>query len=229
VAILEALLHLAVRIGAQLVAEGVEHPKQVATLRRYGVGVAQGNLLAPPSRRPSTYLAMSKIPECEALISPAPTRTPPGTRITDFMHPAVTLPLSATGEEVRTILNDRPTISGVVLLDADGKPRCTLDRNRFLLAVSGAYGYALYAQREAARLGDEPRVLQSCLSVLAALELVRSSAAHRRYDDIIVLDSDGRCIGTVCVGDVIQGVAQMNLDLATERKTSERSTADQAS
>ena len=142
------------------------------------------------------------------------------------MHPAVTLPLSATGEEVRTILSDRPTISGVVLVDADGKPRCTLDRNRFLLAVSGAYGHALYSQREAARLGDEPRLLPSCSSVLAALELVRSSAAHRRYDDIIVLDSHGRCAGTVCVGDVIHRVAQINLDWATERTTSERSTAD---
>jgi EAL domain-containing protein (putative c-di-GMP-specific phosphodiesterase class I) len=228
VAILEALLALAVRIGAQLVAERVERPEQVTTLRHYGIGVAQGNLLAPPHRRPSTYLAMSEIPQCHASTCPAPTPTPPRVRITDFMHPAVTLPLSATGDEVRAILSDRPTVSGVVLLDDDGKPRCTLDRNRFLLAVSGAYGHALYAQREAARLGDQPRVLTSCSSVLAALELVRSSAAHRRYDDIVVVDSDGRCAGTVGVGDVIHGVAQMNLDWAGERKAAGRPTADQA-
>lgn len=210
-AILEALLHLAVRIGAQLIAEGVERPEQVATLRQHGVGIGQGNLLGPPNRRPSTQLPITGLAEFQAPICSAPARGLPGTQITDFMHPAVTLPLSATGEEVRAILGDRPTITGVVLVDADGRPRCTLDRNRFLLAVSGAYGHALYARRPAARLGDDPRVLQSCSSAVAALELVRSSVAHRRYDDIVVLDSDGRCAGAVCVGDVIHGAAEIAL------------------
>jgi EAL domain-containing protein (putative c-di-GMP-specific phosphodiesterase class I) len=211
VAILEALVQLADRLGAQLVGEGVERPEQVAALGQSGIGIAQGTLLGPPSRRPATSLPTSGIAELRAPMPLTPERHLPGTQITDFMHPAFTLPLSATGEQVRTIFGDRPTISGVVLVDADGKPCCTLDRNRFLLAVSGAYGHALYARREAARLGDEPRVLDSSSSALAALELVRSSLAHRRYDDIIVLDSDGRCTGAVCVGDVIHGVALLTL------------------
>jgi EAL domain-containing protein (putative c-di-GMP-specific phosphodiesterase class I)/GGDEF domain-containing protein len=214
VIVLQALQHLAFRIGAQVVAEGVERPDQLATLREYGVGIAQGYLLGPPNRRPTTHLQISVIAKFQASASPAPTRDLPGTRITDFMHPAVTLPLSATGEEVRAVLRDRPAISGVVLVDEDGRPRCTLDRNRFLLAVSGVYGHALYAAREAARLGDEPRILMANSSASAALELVRSSAAYRRYDDIVVLDSSGQCTGAVCVGDVIQGVAQLNLEQA---------------
>ncbi len=214
VAVLEALQHLAHRIGAQLVAVGVERPEQLATLRQYGVGVAQGNLLAPPNRRPLTYLSISSIEEFAAPVSPAPTHGLPGPRITDFMHPAVTLPVSATGEDVRAVLSERPAISGVVLLDDDGRPCYTLDRNRFLLEVSGPFGHALYARRQATVLGDKPRVLESGASALAALEFVRSSVAHRRYDDIVVLDSGGRCVGAVCIGDVIQGVAKMNLEQA---------------
>lgn len=217
VAVLEVLQHLAARIGSQVIAEGVERPEQLTTLRQHGVGVAQGNLLGPPSRRPATYLPVPDLRDVTDVAAPAappPTRNLPGARITEFMHPAVSLPQTVTGEEVRAILSDRPTLSGVVLLDGDGRPSYTLDRNRFLLAVSGAYGHPLYARREAARLGDEPRVLDSCSSALAALELVRSSAAHRRYDDIVVLDSSGRCAGTVCVGDVVQGMAQLNLEQA---------------
>lgn len=213
-AVLEAFQHLAPRIGAQVVAEGVERSEQLATLRQYGVGIAQGNLLGPPSRRPLTHLPTSGIEEFSPPVSPAPTRGLPGARITDFMHSAVCLPISATGEVVRTVLGDRPAINGVVLLDDDGRPRYTLDRNRFLLEVSGAFGHALFAKREAARLGDEPRVLESNSSALAALELVRSSVAHRRYDDIVVLDSEGRCAGAVCVGDVIQGVARTSMEQA---------------
>ncbi|MGH3605168.1 MAG: EAL domain-containing protein [Pseudonocardiaceae bacterium] len=214
VAILEALQHLATRIGTQVVAEGVERSEQLATLRQYGVGIAQGNLLGPASRRPVTYLPIAGIAEFRTPVSAAPTRGLPEARISDFMHPALTLPISTTGDAVRAVLSDGPAISGVVLVDDDSKPRYTLDRNRFLLAVSGAYGHALYGRREAAQLGDEPRVLESCSSARAALELVCSSVAHRRYDDIVVLDSDGRCAGAVCVGDVIHGVAQRNVERA---------------
>ena len=210
IAVLEALQHLASRIGAQVVAEGVERPEQLATLRQCGVGLAQGNLFAPPSRRPQTYLPIAGITEFRA--PAAPTRSLSGPQITDFMHPAVTLPLSASGEEVRTVLSDRPAVNGVILVDAEGRPRCTLERNRFLLAVSGAYGHALYSRREAARLGDEPRVLGPRSSALAALELVRSSVSSRRYDDIVVVDADGRCAGQVCIGDVIQGMARLTIE-----------------
>ncbi|MGH3788948.1 MAG: EAL domain-containing protein [Pseudonocardiaceae bacterium] len=214
VAVLEALQYLASRIGAQLVAEGVEGREQVATLREYGVGIAQGNLFGAPHRRPVTYLPISGITEFRAPVLPARTGGLPGSRITDFMHPAVTLPVSATGEEVRTVFSDHPAINGVVLVDDGGKPCFTLDRNRFLLAVSGTYGHALYAQRDAARLGDEPRVLESSSGAMAALELVRSSEARRRCDDIVVLGTDGRCAGAVCIGDVLQGVTEMNIELA---------------
>ncbi len=213
-AVLEALAHLAPRIGAQLVAEGVERPDQLATLRQYGVGIAQGNLLGPPSRRPLTHLPDSSITEFRAPVSPTPARGLPGSRITDFMHPALTLPVAATAEEVRNVLSDRPAVTGVVLLDEVGRPCYTLDRNRFLLAVSGTYGHALHARREAARLGDPPRVLGAGASALAALELVRSSDAHRMYDDIVVVGSGGRCAGVVRIGDVVRGVAEMNIEQA---------------
>jgi len=45
VAVLEALQHLAARIGTQIVAEGVKCAEQLTTLRQYGVGIAQGDLL----------------------------------------------------------------------------------------------------------------------------------------------------------------------------------------
>jgi len=126
--------HLATRIGAQVVAEGVERSEQLATLRQYGVGIAQGNLLGAPGRRPVTYLPIAGIAEFRTPVSTTPTRGLPEARIGDFMHPALTLPISTTGEAVRAVLSDRPAISGVVLVDDDGRPRYTLDRNRFLLA-----------------------------------------------------------------------------------------------
>ena len=61
-------------------------------------------------------------------------------------------------------------------------------------------------------LADPPRVFESSSGAFAALEIMRSSVAHRRYDDIIVLDPAGRCAGTVAVGDLIQGVAKTHFE-----------------
>lgn len=213
-AVLEALARLAPRVGAQLVAEGVERAEQVATLRRYGVGIAQGNLLAPPNRRPLTYLPESTIAQFSAQPSALLPRSSPGARITDFVHPALTLPVTATAEEVRTIFSERPAVTGVVLVDEDARPCYTLDRNRFLLAVSGAYGHALHARRDAARLGDPPRVLGSDSGAMAAMDLVRSSQAQRMYDDIVVVGRRGRCEGVVRIGDVVRGIAEMTAEHA---------------
>ena len=33
--------------------------------------------------------------------------------------------------------------------------------------------------------------------------------SDRKHPEFVVLDPDGRCVGTVCVGDVIHGAAQM--------------------
>ncbi|MGH4018335.1 MAG: GGDEF domain-containing protein [Pseudonocardiaceae bacterium] len=215
VAVLEALQHLCPRIDAQLVAEGVERPEQLATLRQYGVGIAQGNLFDEPSRRPSTSLPISsRIGEMRTPASPGPAPGPLQPRITDFAHPAITLPAAATAEEVRDVLARHTSVTGVILVDGDGRPRYSLDRNRFLLAVSGAYGHALHARRDAARLADPPRVLASGSSALAALDLIGSSDPQRMYDDIVVVDPDGRCAGVVRIGDVVRGVAEANAERA---------------
>ncbi|HEY2763581.1 MAG TPA: EAL domain-containing protein [Pseudonocardiaceae bacterium] len=214
IAVLEALAHLAPRIGAELVAEGVERPEQLATLRQFGVRMAQGNLLGPPGRRPLTHLPGSGIAEFRAPLSPALNRGLPGARITDLVHPALTLPVTATAEDVRRVLGHQSAVTGVVLVDGDGRPCYTLDRNRFLLAVSGAYGHALHARREAAQLGDSPRILGSDSSAGAALELVRSSPTYRMYDDIVLVSQDGRCVGVVRISDVVLGVAEMNTEQA---------------
>lgn len=105
----QSMRHLATRIGAQVVAEGVERSEQLATLRQYGVGIAQGNLLGAPGRRPVTYLPIAGIAEFRTPVSTTPTRGLPEARISDFMHPALTLPISTTGEAVRAVLSDRPS------------------------------------------------------------------------------------------------------------------------
>lgn len=215
VAVLEALRHLCEATGCQLVAEGVENERQLNALRRSGVGLVQGNLLAPPARRPPTTGSVPGVAAAvtDPHIQPVTTLAA-GPRVTEFLSPATMLPSDATADKVREVLADHPEVSGVVLVDEHNRPQWTVDRNRFLLAVTGPYGHALHAKRPASRLADEPRVVTTATTVMEALTMVTGSDPYRMYDDAVVVDEAGRCLGVVRAGHLIRGMADLKVEEA---------------
>src|SRR5690606_7187016 len=171
--------------------------------------------LAPANRRPPKKLVIpgvaAEITEPQA----APVSTlATGPRVTEFLSPATTLPHDVTAEKVREVLADHPEVNGVVLVDSRNRPQWTIDRNRFLLAVTGPYGHALHAHRPASRLADEPRVVTTATTAMEALSLITSSDQSRMYDDAVVVDETGRCLGAVRAGDLIRGMAELKVEEA---------------
>ncbi|MBQ0926464.1 GGDEF domain-containing protein [Saccharopolyspora endophytica] len=215
VAVVESVRHLCEATESQLVAEGVESDRQLNALRRNGVRLVQGNLLAPAGRRPPTT---STVPGVAAEVtdphSPTVSTLASGPRVTEFLSPATVLSMDVTADKVREVLADHTEISGVVLVDEHNRPRHTIDRNRFLLAVTGPYGHALHAKRPASRLADEPRVVNTGTTAMEALSMVTRSDQYRMYDDAIVVDEAGRCLGAVRAGDLIRGMAEMKVEEA---------------
>lgn len=208
VALIEALGHLGTRTGIRLAAVGVETEDQLAVLSRLGVPVAQGNLIAPARTGTATFTA----PEITRLDGmPA---GPGGPLVADLVQPAVTLPESAASDEVRRVFAQAPDVTGVVLLDSTGRPRWSLSRNRFLLAVTGPYGHALHASRPAARHADPPRTIRADASGLQLLAAVGETEGARAGDDVVVVDAVGRCVGIVRLAEVIRGVAEAKVEQA---------------
>jgi EAL domain-containing protein (putative c-di-GMP-specific phosphodiesterase class I)/GGDEF domain-containing protein len=214
-ALVRALTVLAEHNNAVLVAEGVETDVQLAAVRRLGFALAQGNLLAMAGRRPNVATtiaaALTELPEADLA---GPVRRSGGPKITDFLHPATMLPAAATAEQVRSILANQTSIGGVVLVDDANRPCWTVNRNRFLLAVTGPYGHALHAKRDAARLADRPYVLPTDATALDLLDLLARADRQRMNDEVVIVDSHDRCLGVVHSGDVVRGIAEMKVEQA---------------
>lgn len=214
-ALLEALRHIAESTGSSLVAEGVESDRELTALRRNGVRLVQGDLLAPPAHRAPTTLTVPGVaaevtdPRGQLVTTPAT-----GPRVTEFLAPATMLSADATADHAREVLADHPDVSSIVLVDDENRPQWTIDRNRFLVAVTGPYGHALHATRPAARLADEPRVVTTATTAFEALELVTGSDQYRTYDDAIVVDDAHHCLGMVRASDLIRGVAELKVEQA---------------
>jgi diguanylate cyclase (GGDEF)-like protein len=135
-------------------------------------------------------------------------------RVTELMHPARSLPATALADDVRTVLADDRSANCVVLVDEFGRPVWTIDRNRFLLAVTGPYGHALHAKRSAARLADEPRVIPVGASVFDLLDVLSGAVPARGNDDVVVVDAARRCLGVVRATDLVRAIADTKVQEA---------------
>ncbi|MFC4062055.1 EAL domain-containing protein [Planomonospora corallina] len=197
-ALAESLAVLARNTGAHVLAPGVERDAQLAEVRRWGVRLAHGPLLVPgPSGRVQVPLPVAEPEPAQMLLGP---------RVQEFLLPAVTLPEEATAEEVVATFSGEPSITSVILVDEYQRPRASLDRSRFLLAIATRYGHALHGKKPAVRLADQARTVPRTTPAIAAMQ-VAGRDTERVYDDMVVIDEVGRCMGIVRVADLIRQVA----------------------
>ena len=203
-ALVEALVGLARRVGTHVLAPGLATEEQVIHLRRLGVRLVQGPLLAAADWHPRMGVTVPVVPR-ESGQEHRPD-TGLGPRVTEFTLPAVTMAQTVSADEVLVTLNAERGTSSIVLVDDRQRPKYSIDRTRFLLALSGAYGHALHGHKPAFRLADPPRLVPKTVPAIAAL---RAAGAEndRVYDDLVVVDELGRCLGIVRVGDLIRSLS----------------------
>jgi diguanylate cyclase (GGDEF)-like protein len=214
-AAVESMVTLCERSDIQLVAEGVTAQDQLEMLHSLGVRLVQGDLLYPASHRPSGHVTIT--PMAADVLPVAPGEQPDRLvtpKVTELMQPATTLPATATADDVRTALASDPTASCAILLDDAGRPQWMIDRNRFLLAVTGPYGHALHAKRTATRLADEPRVVPVGASVFDLLNVLSGANRARGNDDVVVVDAAHRCLGVVRATDLVRAIADFKVEEA---------------
>ncbi|MFC4590047.1 EAL domain-containing protein [Sphaerisporangium corydalis] len=204
-ALAEAVAHMSRGMGVHVLAPQVRNEAQLSALRGWGVRLAQGPLLAPLDWRPSHGRVHVPLPVPS---EPEPAAIDLGPRVQEFLMPAVTLAMGATAEHVVDALGTEPSITSVVLVDEYQRPRGSVERSRFLLSIAGPYGHALHAKKPAHRLADPPRVVPKTTPAIAAMQLAGKDAA-RVYDDLVVVDEVGRCMGVVHVSDLIRHVADL--------------------
>lgn len=203
-AAVRAVLEVARSIGAPVAATGVRDPERMAGLYASGVAFAQGPLLggarATPDPDPAT------LPELLTLLRSTPAvpvaAVPTGPPVRGLAMPAVTLAADVTADTARETMREHPDSAGLVLVDAAHRPVGYLDRSRFLLAMTGRFGHALWADKPAGSLADPPRTVDERAPLPHALELSLAGEPSRAYDDLVVVTPDGVCRGVVTVAEL---------------------------
>ncbi|WP_067605455.1 EAL domain-containing protein [Nocardiopsis listeri] len=200
--IVEGLSRIGRSSGVYALGAGVTRAEEIMRLRECGVRLGSGTFFTDPGWRPGEKV--TPVPE------PAATTlgdTDAGPRVTEFMVPPLDFDSESTGEHVLEAFTADAALNSVVLIDHRERPTGVIDRTRFLLSVTGRYGHALHAKRPALRLAESPRTVPAWMSAIEALR-VAGQDRERVYDDLIVTNPYGQCLGVVRVSDLIQSLSR---------------------
>ena len=214
--VLEGMNRVCESAGAGVVVCGVDTEQQLGILRHHDIRLLQGDVLAKPAESPPRALTVPKAHGYVEVATGRPADATTGPRITEYLVAAATLPPDVTADEVRAVFAEHSEANGVVLVDEEGRPQYSLQRDRFLLAVTGPYGHALHARKPASRLADKPQIVTTTTTAMEALRLVMRSDRDRLHDDVVVVDEQGRCLGAVRSVDLIKGLAELRVDEAAQ-------------
>ncbi|TQS40709.1 EAL domain-containing protein [Cryptosporangium phraense] len=214
-ALVEAVVLFARKLGATLMAAGVDSAATVSTLRSLGVGYGQGAFFGEPD---SAWSDVVSVPPLLAQDQPlkAADEEEPGEAQTlrELLRRAMVAPADSSGDEIRDLFGMDEDLLTVILIDEAGKVAGVIPRGTFMLAASGPFGHALHARRGVLQHAVRPKLMGPDTPVSDAIRMVTSRSRSRVYDDIVVADRTGRCVGIVRVADLLTAVQRNQVDVA---------------
>ncbi|WP_035858435.1 EAL domain-containing protein [Cryptosporangium arvum] len=216
-AVIEAIVVFARKIGATLTATGVESDATVTALRSLGVAYGQGAALGGVDVQWRDVVAVPPLLATDRPGVGADDRAGDafeGQTIRELLRRAMVASVEASGDEIRDVFGLDEDLLTVVLLDESGHIAGVVPRGTFMLAASGPFGHALHARRGVLQHAVQPRLVAADTPVSEAIRLVTSRSRSRVYDDLVVADRDGRCVGIVRVADLLTASQRNQVDVA---------------
>ncbi|WP_163996800.1 EAL domain-containing protein [Pyxidicoccus caerfyrddinensis] len=182
--LVKSLVAFAASVDAVLIAEGVETWDELAVLLRLGIRHVQGYLIARPAPEPvlptgefeaQRHLAMRALDFREREDDETV-----GSMIIRRLCVDETLPV----EELHALFREAPQLGHVVLLEGD-RPKALVTRQRL-------------TSRD-----ERPLVVEDRMAITTLARVAMKRGADTLYDPVVVVDAQGRFLGTVTMRQLI--------------------------
>ena len=207
----ETLVLMAEKIGATVIAEGVETELALSSLVSMGVHAGQGFYLGPPSYpKPDSPV---RIPPKASYGQAAAGEWKCSSPVGDLTTPCLIVETEKLISDVKELLADKPVMSSVVVVEGDSPLGLVMNYN-LDKALSTKFGLDLYQRKRVTKLMDaNPLCIEYGTPIEEAARLAMNRLAAKIYDDIIVT-RDGALIGTVSVQKMLDSLAKVQVELA---------------
>lgn len=204
-----SILKMAKASRAQVIAEGIELPEELAVLAEMGLDLVQGYLLCRPQEQPPRD-ARPLLPQLES-----------------------TSPLADDGSDLQALLNEQAAVdqntpiavvleafraqanlNSLAVIDAQQQPVGIVHRHLLSDALLKPFATDLFARKPISRLMSDDFLAVELSQSLQRVSRLLTSRARQRIEEDFIIVSEGRYLGLGRVIDVLKLITEMKIQQA---------------
>ena len=205
-----SILKMAKASRAQVIAEGIELPEELAVLAEMGVDLLQGYLLCRPQEQPPRD-ASSLLPAPGSLSNSLGEESG-GLR--GLLNPQRAVALSTPTAEVLEIFRAQASLNSLAVLNEAQQAVGIVHRHSLSEVLLKPFATELFARKPISRLmSDDFLAVESNQSLQQVSRLLTNRARQRIEEDFIIIQ-DGRYLGLGRVIDVLKLITELKIQQA---------------
>ncbi|MBT9268674.1 EAL and GGDEF domain-containing protein [Pseudomonas sp. MG-9] len=205
-----SILQIAKASRAQVIAEGIELPEELAVLTEMGVDLVQGYLLSRPQEHPPR--------DARALMP---------------KHDSSAVALNDEGSDLSALLNDHPAVhrdtptatvleafrrqanlNSLAVLDEQGQPCGIVHRHSLSDALLKPFATDLFARKPISRLMNDDFLAVEMSQSLQQVSRLITSRARQRIEEDFIITLNGGYLGLGRVIDVLKLITELKIQQA---------------
>ena len=205
-----SILQIAKASRAQVIAEGIELPEELAVLTEMGVDLVQGYLLCRPQEHP-----------------------PRDARTLMPKHASTVVALSDEGSDLGALLNEQPAVTrdtptatvleafrrqanlnSLAVLDDQGHPCGIVHRHSLSDALLKPFATDLFARKPISRLMNDDFLAVELSQSLQQVSRLITSRARQRIEEDFIITLNGGYLGLGRVIDVLKLITELKIQQA---------------
>lgn len=205
-----SILQIAKASRAQVIAEGIELPEELAVLTEMGVDLVQGYLLGRPQEHPSR--------DSRALMP---------------KHDSNAVALNDEGSDLSALLNEQPAVhrdtptatvleafrrqanlNSLAVLDEQGQPAGIVHRHSLSDALLKPFATDLFARKPISRLMSDDFLAVEMSQSLQQVSRLITSRARQRIEEDFIITLNGSYLGLGRVIDVLKLITELKIQQA---------------
>lgn len=205
-----SILKMASASHAQVIAEGIELPEELAVLADMGVDLLQGYLISRPQDQPSSDIH-ALLP---ALAGNNDQLTQNSSDLSTLLNRQISVGAQAPIAQVLEVFRAQANLNSLAVLNAQQQPIGIVHRNTLASALLKPFATDLFARKPISRLmSDDFLVVEQSQSLQHVSRLLTSRARQRVEEDFIITDQ-GLYQGLGRVIDVLKLITELKIQQA---------------
>ncbi|OCL28155.1 hypothetical protein U472_02490 [Orenia metallireducens] len=208
--LLESMINFARKIGAKVIAEGIECKEELKTLIELGVDYGQGYLIARPNEDIADRLEIvDYILEKKREFY----RERNYSQIRHLVSKGVTVQIDDKVSDLFDIFEKKRYLQNIVIL-SKRKPVGLLTRNKFYSKMDTKYAYSTYIdEKVSAILEGSPLIVNENESIEQVAQLAMGRNIEDIYDEVIVI-RENQYLGIASIRRLLDRLAQLQMEQA---------------